>query len=197
MKTVAFWGLLSLSAVALGWAADREVVEKEVAKLQADLTNLQADLQAGGGELDLPATLGEGIQSVREEVIYLKVRMRKHRDAGGEGVGVPLDEIKALRLDIADLRNDLRDHLGPREVARERDLTLPAGTEISVRLETSLSSASAQPGDRFSASTAEPIARSGVVVVDAGSRSRGVSSWWTGPKAVPTARPDWCSPSTG
>lgn len=152
MKTVAFWGLLFLSAVALVWAADREVVEKEVAKLQADLTNLQADLQAGGGELDLPATLGERIQSVREEVIYLKVRMRKHRDAGGEGVGVPLDEKAKLGVG-AGLGTILGAVIGGKKGAvigavlggsgailatEGKEVELPAGTILKVRLDREL-----------------------------------------------------------
>jgi hypothetical protein len=52
-------------------------------------------------------------------------------------------------------------------------VTIPAGTEIELRLEDLLSSETAKAGDRFTASAAEPILRGDRVAIEAGSPFRG------------------------
>jgi hypothetical protein len=53
---------------------------------------------------------------------------------------------------------------------------LPAGQELDVRLQTALSSATAQPEQRFEATTAVDLTQDGRVLVPAGSTLRGVVS---------------------
>lgn len=148
---------------AVSAAQERFATDDDLAKLQADLTNLEADLTSAE---KLPEDLVSRVEAVREEVIYLKVKMRKHQDAGGESTGVVRDEVRDLRLDIADLRNDLAPYQSRSSEARE--VTLRAGTEIAVRLEDSLSSRTSQPGDRFTATAVQPILDGNTLALEAG-----------------------------
>lgn len=152
-------------------ALQKLATSDDLAKLQADLKNLEADLASTSME-SLPERERERIQEIDEEVTYLKVKMRKHEAAGGEGTGVSLDEVRSLRLDVADLRNDLRSYL-TRPAASSSTVTLPAGSEFALRLEDTLGSETASPGDRFTASAAEPIMHGNRVVIEAGSLFHG------------------------
>jgi hypothetical protein len=56
----------------------------------------------------------------------------------------------------------------------ERTILLPAGTEIEVVLDESISSAQAQSGDRFDASLSAPVVAEGKTVFPKGARAEGV-----------------------
>jgi hypothetical protein len=55
----------------------------------------------------------------------------------------------------------------------KKDITIPAGTPIAVRLQSTISSASAQPGDSFDYVLAEPLVVDGKKIADAGAAGRG------------------------
>jgi hypothetical protein len=63
---------------------------------------------------------------------------------------------------------------GPTEVNTSRSGQIPAGQEFDVRLQTTLSSETATPEQRFEATTAVDIMQDGTVLVPAGSVVRGV-----------------------
>ena len=63
---------------------------------------------------------------------------------------------------------------GPTEVATSQRGTIPAGQELDVRLQTTLSSETAMPEQRFEAVTAADVTQDGTVLIPAGSRVRGV-----------------------
>ena len=65
---------------------------------------------------------------------------------------------------------------GPAEVNSSAFGVIPAGQEMDVRLQTTLSSESAQPEQRFEAVTAVDLTQNGRVLVPAGSQVRGVVS---------------------
>jgi hypothetical protein len=64
---------------------------------------------------------------------------------------------------------------GPVEVSGQRGV-IPAGTELDVRLQTTLSSETAQPEQRFEATTVVDVMQDGRVLIPAGSTVRGVVS---------------------
>ncbi len=144
--------------------------EDQMAKLDADLRNLEADLSAADPDA-LPSDARARVDQIRDEVIYLKVKMRKHAEANGEGTGVTTDEVRDLRLDVSDLRNDLRPHLSP--ATAERGVVLRRGTELNLRLEDGLRSSTAEPGDAFRASVMEPVLDGNRVALEAGSLFHG------------------------
>ncbi len=172
MPTV--WLLTLLLAFVPSAFAQTDATEDDLAKLQADLQNLEADLGLVAPDALSPSQR-ERVERIREEAIYLNVKARKHQEAmgsEGEGTGIPRDEVRDLRLDVSDLRNELRPHL-TRAAEAEAATTIPAGTELELRLEESLSSETAKPGDRFSATCAAPVLRGNRVAIEAGSVFRG------------------------
>jgi hypothetical protein len=143
---------------------------RDLQRLQEDLANLDADLaplETGDAKAEEFRARGEDI---REEVIYLKVKMRKHESDGGVGTGVGWGEVQDLQRSIRDLRNDIDASFG----RSGGELRVPEGTDVEVRLETGLSSKTARVEDRFEASVVEPLRSGGDVAVPAGSRVRGI-----------------------
>ncbi len=65
---------------------------------------------------------------------------------------------------------------GPTEVNASSRGVIPAGQELDVRLQSTLSSATAQPEQRFEATSAVDLTQDGRVLVPAGSMLRGVVS---------------------
>jgi len=165
VKTVFFLSFLVASAAALTFAND---VEGDLMKLQADLQNLEADLSSLPADA-LNSTQRAQVDRIREEAIYLKVKAQKHE---GDTSAITGDEIRDLRLAISDLRNEIRPQIVASAPA-ESSLTLAEGTELDLRLEDSLTSETANVGDRFEAVVAAPVLKGDRVVVDAGTRFRG------------------------
>jgi hypothetical protein len=64
--------------------------------------------------------------------------------------------------------------VGPTEVNASSRGTIPAGQELDVRLQTTLSSETATPEQRFEATTAVDVTQDGAVLIPAGSVVRGV-----------------------
>lgn len=138
--------------------------------LQEDLANLDGDLAAlepGDRKTD---EFRERAEQIREETIYLKVKMQHHQRDGGSGTGLSDDEVARLRRSITNLRDDVDRAFG----RQERELRLEEGTAIQVRLAHGLSSRTARREDRVDASVAEPVRAEGVLALPAGTEMRGV-----------------------
>jgi len=166
MRVLAVWALLfaALHATASG----DDATEFMLSDLEAGLQNLEAE--AGGIE-EAPRELVDRLERIREEATYLRVKMRKHVETGRSGTGVSDDEVRTLTEEIASLRRELR-QLDPDRASGTS--ALPEGTEVSVRLMDTLTTETAQVGDRFVASLVEPATRLGALVLPAGARFHGV-----------------------
>lgn len=168
-------GFVLISFVTLGsgaFAAGRdEAIPKDLRRLQDDLANLEADLrdlESGDPKTD---AFRERAEEIGEDVVYLKVKMRRHQRSGEEGTGVALDEVSEVRDRIARLRGDIGSSFGQ----DNREMRLGEGTEIVVRLEDPLSSRTARREDRIEASVLSPVVLSGgAIAIPAGMRVRGV-----------------------
>jgi hypothetical protein len=149
----------------------------------ADIQRLQDSVYDASAQLsrlrDRDAQLAESLQreldDLRDEVIYLKVKLRK--------------ESRVSRAEYTDLRDRIervhRDARGePARAAASRPAVdtdarisateIPVGTEFDVRLQSRLNSGTARVEDRFDATTIVPYERNGRVLVPAGSVLRGV-----------------------
>ncbi len=166
MTTVFFLTILLASTPAAMVAND--AIEDDLLKLQADLQNLEADLSLVNQDA-LTSSQRDRVERIREEAIYLKVKARKNQD---DVSAISRDEVRDLRLEISDLRNEIRPKLARAKDTKSPSI-LPSGTEIDLRLEDSLSSETANVGDRFTATAASPVLRGDQVVLDAGTRFRG------------------------
>jgi hypothetical protein len=150
---------------------------------QADIQRLQDSVYDASADVtrlrQRDARLAEGLEleldDLRDEVIYLKVKMRKS--------GATRAEYSDLRDRIDRLRSQARGDAAPastpstRGPAVEDTLSateIPVGTEFDVRLQSRLNSGTARVEDRFDATTIVPYDRNGRVLVPAGSVMRGV-----------------------
>lgn len=110
------------------------------------------------------ATLQKELDKLADEVTYLRVKITK------EG-SVPRGEYSALR----DRIDDLRARAGAAPTSRTVDaVTVPVGTVIEVRLQSSITSATAKIEDTFDATTVGDVTAAGRVAVPSGSLVRGM-----------------------
>jgi hypothetical protein len=150
----------------------------QTAVTQADIQRLQDTVYDAGTDVsrlrDRDARLADSLQrdldDLRDEVIYLKVKLRKEsKVARGEYVDLR-DRIERLRTqargDSASSTRATEPPANPNEI--------PVGTEFDVRLQTRLNSGTARVEDRFDATTIAPYERNGRALAPAGSVMRGV-----------------------
>jgi hypothetical protein len=164
--------LLALAAGALPVAGQSrdEARPRDLQRLQEDLANLDdelKDLEPGDAKAE---AFRQRAEEIREETIYLKVKMRHQENAGREGTGVLFDEVSELRRSITSLRDDIEGAFG----RSDREVQIPDGTELLVRLEEPLSSKTARREDRFEATIFRPVRFEGVNAIPAGTRLRGI-----------------------
>ena len=177
-------------------AAAQTITTSDIQRLQNDVFQAGSDLsRARSANPELASRLQADLDELREEVIYLKVRLRK--------VGnVSRAEYTDVRDRLQNLRAEARGETVERRGAwmggtgsgtgggtgtsadrasddRPRAQTstsgaIPAGAELDARLQTQLSSATAQVEDRFEATTVADLYRGNEVLVPAGSVLRGI-----------------------
>ena len=199
LRTVIAAGVLSVAGVAV---AQQSVTANDIQRLQDQV--YQAGTEVGrlrSTDSTLAARLESDLDDLRDEVVYLKVKMRK------EG-SVSRGEYSDLRDRVQDLRSQARGNASSAGNAQwdpsaDRPITsgssrtdsyeegrststssssssdrssIPSGQEIDVRLQKELTSDTAQVEDRFEATTAVDLYRGNDVLIPAGSVMRGVVS---------------------
>ena len=142
--------------------ADLQVLEDSAATVAADVAQARSRDAAQAGALD-----GE-LDEVRDDIAYLRGKLRR--------------EGKVSQSEVADVRTRL-DRIRTRAQAATRGLStsapsggdreLPVGTEIDVRLLSTLTTATAKVEDRIEATTVLNIDNQDHVLVPAGSVFRG------------------------
>ena len=170
--------------------AQSVVTNADVQHLQDDIYSASRDVaQVRGRDAALAAQLQAELDDARDEATYLKVKLRKNEP-------IPRSDYVDLRNTIENIRGRARgdsaggytppaasgttdrDRARPSgSVARTAAANeVPVGTEIDVRLQGSLSSATAQVEDRFQATTLVDLMQNERLLVPAGSTMRGVVS---------------------
>ena len=196
--TAKVWVRASITAALLAVATSVASAQQNVST--SDIQRLQDQVyQAGSDVTRLRSTdstqasrLDTELDDLRDEVVYLKVKLRK------DGT-VSRSEYVDLRDRIQTLRSRARgesttqegqwrpeNQPGGNESARggrptpppvtTSRSTIPVGQEIDVRLQTELTSDTAQVEDRFEATTGADLYRGNEVLIPAGSVMRGVVS---------------------
>ena len=141
----------------------------DVQRLQDDLYVLQDSLATLPTSHPRYREFADRADVLRQEIL----RMRDDLDRGSRGVS--RTSVDSLRDRIHALHVDIDDALsrGYRRGSAGTRLTLPEGTEVSVRLEQPLSSRTARLEDRFDATVARPVYLDGRIVIPDGSRVQG------------------------
>jgi len=197
-KTRATWVggmILTIAMIAPSAASAQTVTATDIQRLQDDVFQAGSDLsRLRSTNPDLVSQLQSDLDEVRDEAIYLKVKLRKEgRISRAEYVEVR-DRVQALR---SQARGETTERRGAwtgggvpggvpggvqggvqRDDRTTRPQTgageIPVGQELDVRLQTQLSSATAQVEDRFEATTVADLYRGNDVLIPAGSLVRGV-----------------------
>ena len=161
---------LFLSALVVPAAAQTPVTAADLQRLQENVTEISGSISAvRSRDAQLASSLQKRLDDLSDEIIYLKVKLRKEASVTrGEYIDL-LDRIDRLR---SEARNPPAAVPERRESATE----IPVGTEFDVRLQSHLNSGTAKVEDRFDATTLAPFGKNGRVLVPAGSVMRGIVS---------------------
>ena len=176
MKTSVLLVLLAgLLAIAPGASAQTRAsaTTRDIDRLQDALANLDESLADLDPEHPRTGEFQERAADIREDLVWLKVQMRRHQQSGNSGLGTSRADVESIRKSIVDLQADVDSALR-RASGRPNELTLEEGTEIQVRLLDRVTSATARPEDRIEATVAVPVRNRGVVAIPAGTRVLGV-----------------------
>jgi hypothetical protein len=171
--------------------ADVQRLQDNVYLADRDLSNLRSRDATRANQLTTE------LDDLRDEVVYLKVKLRKERTLSRVEYADVRDRIDDLRsrargdntASAAPAPSRVEPAPAPRPAAPSTSATtsttprstssvsaleIPVGTEVDVRLQNSLSSGTAQVEDRFEGTTVADLNINGRVAIPAGSVVRGV-----------------------
>ena len=171
-------------------ARAQTVTSADIQRLQDDIYQASSDLTRMRGETATVSKMRDELDDLRDEVTYLKVKLRKDGNVARSEYNDVRDRIQALRARARGEEpvrqgtwrggNDTAPPATPATRPEDRrepsssSSSIPIGHEIDVRLQTQLSSETAQVEDRFEATTMADLYRGNEVLIPAGSVLRGV-----------------------
>jgi hypothetical protein len=187
MLAVSFMAGFSVSAAA------QVVTTTDIQRLQEDTTQAATDLsQLRTRDAGRANQLQTELDELRDEVIYLKVKLRKERSLPRAEYLNVRDRIENLRARASDATNRVAG-TAPATAAPAAsqpatrattttttlplgrgEVEIPAGTELDVRLSQALNSGTAKVEDRFEATTLVDLSVDGRLAIPAGAVMRGV-----------------------
>jgi hypothetical protein len=185
-----FGSSLAAQSQAQGQAA--AVTTADIQRLQDNIYDVSRDVsQLRSRDAALASRLESELDDARDETIYLKVKIRKNERITRNDYSELRDRIDSIRTrargEVASRgtgspagRTGDAGRTGPAgssgRTSRESSGEIPVGTELDVRLQSSLSSATAQVEDRFEATTMVDLTEGERLIIPAGSVLRGVVS---------------------
>jgi len=143
-------------------AADIQRLQDNVNEIAATIATLR------NRDPRLADSLQPRMEELRDEVTYLKVKLRKETTVSRADYIDLLDRIDKLRSDARG-RSET-----PPQQTRVSATEIPVGTEFDVRLQTRLNSGTAKVEDRFDATTLASYEKNGRVLAPSGSVMRGI-----------------------
>ena len=185
MQRAALTALL-VTTLATAAAAQATFTQADIQRLQDNVFQASSDIsQLRGRDASRAERLQSELDELREEVVYLKVKLRKERSLTRNEYADVRDRIEDVRTraredrfaSAAPARPSLGNEPGRRGTATtgtRNTVEVPAGTEMDLRLSNTLDSGIAQVEDRFEATTLVDLNIDGRTVIPAGSVARGV-----------------------
>lgn len=196
-QLAAIAALVMLPAVAS--AQQTAVTSSDIQRLQDDVYQASSDLsRLRSTDRDAAARLETQLDDLRDEIVYLKVKMRKEGNVSRSEYADLRDRVSALRSQARGERTDSTSttgerrgtwqppagastsgstsgvYSGDRRSQSGSQSAIPEGQEIDVRLQSELTSDTAQVEDRFEATTVVDLYRDNEVLIPTGSVLRGV-----------------------
>lgn len=145
----------------------------DIRRLQTDIDRLDDTLSQLNERDPRAGEFRRREGELRDRLTTLSTQVRRHRQNNREGFGASQAEVEDVRQSAIALRQEVERTIDGRSPANG-SLTVPDGTEMAVRLEQSLSSATARREDRVDASVLESVRVDGRVVIPAGATIRGI-----------------------
>jgi hypothetical protein len=154
----------------------------QTAVTAADLNKLDADAQRVSQQITglkrtdptLATASEKTLADIQDDLTYLKVKLRREGAVPSKDVADLRDRIETLRVKTQGQMVTAKPIMSNDPV--EKVYTVPVGTQMDVRLQTPLSSATARVEQRFEATTLVDITMMGSVVIPAGTVTRGFVS---------------------
>ncbi|MGH9195210.1 MAG: hypothetical protein ACRD1T_05680, partial [Acidimicrobiia bacterium] len=184
--------LIALTSAPLAANAQVAVSSADIQRLQDQVYEIGTEIsQLRSRDSALASSLEADLDEVREEIIYLKVKMRKERSVSRNEYADLRDRLDSLRRRARGETTSGSGRYSPgssseaassqREESRSqprssRPNEVPVGTELDVRLRTLLHSDTAQVEDRFEATTVTDLYSGERTLIPAGSIVRGIVS---------------------
>jgi len=173
-------------------SAQTDVTSADIQRLQDNIYDASRDVaQVRSRDASLASQLQSELDDVRDEATYLKVKLRKHETIARSEYADVRDRIENIRSRARGEATGGYSGSGGTRSSESRPAEstpsgrvhtqtpneVPVGTEFDVRLQNSLSSATAQVEDKFEATTMVDLRDdNNRVLVPAGSVMRGVVS---------------------
>jgi hypothetical protein len=174
--------LLAFAVAAPAWADTRQpqtqtqVTGNDLMRLETTASNIEgrvAELRTS--DPTLAAEIEKALTPLKEEIIYLRVKMRREEAIARQEYSTLRDRLETLRI-----------RAGGQTVSADPVMTddpmtpaahvVAVGTELDTRLQTHLNSGTAKPEDRFEATTVVDYMSGTDVVIPAGTVVRGFVS---------------------
>ena len=171
MRAVAVWIVLMGLGAPL-WA--QAVTEADVSRL--DQTVAEVSRQASTlktSDPTLAADLEKSIALLKDEVVYLRVRLRREGTVPRADFVDVRDRLETLRVRASGQKVTAQPVMEDDPAKSVRIWIVPVGTEMDVRLQTALTSATAKVEQRFEATTLVDLSIGGAVRLPAGTVVRG------------------------
>jgi hypothetical protein len=170
--------LATLVALAVP-AIAQDMTASDLTRLQQTADQINTDLnQLGQRDRVAARSLQAELTDLEEEIVYLRVKMRKERSVARFEYNDLRDRLEDLRGRVRGDSNGLYSSSSSRSETRAEAVpapgTLPDGTQLDLRLGSRLSSETAHIEDRFEATTLVDVRENGRILVPAGSVVRGV-----------------------
>lgn len=194
ISRVALAVLVTVGLAGPAWA--QAVTQADIQRLQDNAYLAERDINSlRSRDASRASQLQAELDDLKDEVIYLKVKLRKDRTLTRTEFGDVRDRIEGVRsratttnasTDVPSGNRASADDSGRRGTSENRApsrgavprgyVEVPSGTELDARLQTALNSGTAQVEDRFEATTLVDLTADGRVAIPSGSVMRGVVS---------------------
>jgi hypothetical protein len=167
----------ALAVAATAWAQGAPVTPTDIARLEASADDIaQAVVTLKKSDPTLATSVESRLADLRDEITYLKVKLRKDGSVPRSDFTDLRDRLETLRVRAGLSASDRVSAEPVTGEATTRIWTLPVGTTMDVRLQTPLNSGTARVEQRFEATTLTDVVMGRDVVVPSGSVVRGFVS---------------------
>jgi hypothetical protein len=166
---------IAMMVLLLAGAARAQVAlgASDISRLEVTATNVEKQIKLlESSDPTLAADTQKALTDLRDEIAYLRVKLRRDGAVNAAEYAEVHDRLEALRTKtMGQQRVSAQPVLTP-----DRPFTVAVGTELDVRLQTPLSSRTAKLEQRFEATTVLDLTAGRDVVIPAGSLARGFVS---------------------